>query len=112
MEQMSHIPMSDEHQAVLQKCHVLLCDNLDVRHPMDSIYQEGLFSDEDRERVNSRLNDYDKRRTFLAILKTKSDQAYDILVVSLWKSAQQHLSDALKTDLQKMKEIASKDESS
>ena len=106
MEQMSHKPMSDEHQAVLQKCHVLLCQDLDVQIPMDYLYQEGMFSEDDRQRVDFRVTDSDKRRKFLSILKTKPDQAYRIFMDSLWKSeSQRHLSDALKRDLQNIAPI-------
>ena len=104
-------PMSDEHVAVLRKCHVLLCKDLDVNDPMDVLYQESMFSDDDIQHVKAEITEKEKRRKFLSILKTKRNQSYGIFVNSLWESkSQRHLSVDLQTALQKIKEEAQKDE--
>ena len=104
-------PMSDKHVAVLRKCHVLLCKDLDVNDPMDVLYQESMFSDDDIQHVKAEITEKEKRRKFLSILKTKRDKSYGMFVHYLWESvSQRHLSVHLQTELQKIIEEAEKDE--
>ena len=99
--------MSDEHLAVLRECHVRLCSDLDVSHPMDVLYQAKIFSEDDMQRVDRETTDMDKRRKFLSILKRKKDQAHGKFVGSLLES-QTHLAVDLQTSLERIKEDTQK----
>ncbi|XP_038061424.1 death domain-containing protein CRADD-like isoform X2 [Patiria miniata] len=89
--------MSAKYAQVLDECRVTLVKDLEPNDVVDYLIQDGVFTTDDLDKVNSKNMRKDKVRLILEIIPRRSDRAFNALVKALQDldSGHHHLYDLL-----------------
>lgn len=71
--------MNPEQRLRIQKCYVLLADNLEAETIADNLYTECVIEFDDRQRICAEVTDRDKAKRLLDILLTKENSYKPLL---------------------------------
>ena len=87
--------MNEIHKQVIKKSYIQLIENLLLPSVLDNLFQHGVITEADRERIDCEPTTRDQRRIFCNILSCKGTKAFKTFCSVLRETEQTHIAEVL-----------------
>ena len=87
--------MNEIQRDILRRCHVDLVQDLEPKHVLDRLYQDGILTDNDLELIQAEKSARGRCQVLLSMLPTRGPSAYGSFQRALRETSYSHLGDVL-----------------